>query len=251
MRPGSLRGGLAAAALATVLAAPPAARAAAGAPAPGGAPGLHAAFYEPGSRARFAFVDAPVTVRDRPYWDGVHLARLGTRTPDGTDEVVAVRDLRTDRDGRSWARVPFPSLPNGRTGWIPRSALGEVRQTDQWLRVDRRALRVRLMQGGRTAFSARIGVGRPQWPTPAGDFIVRSRLRGRSLGALYGPLAFGLTARSAVLTDWPGGGYIGVHGTDEPGLLPGRVSHGCIRLRNADVLRLGRLLHVGTPVTIS
>jgi lipoprotein-anchoring transpeptidase ErfK/SrfK len=66
----------------------------------------------------------------------------------------------------------------------------------------------------------------------------------------YGPLAFGTSARSSVLTDWPGGGFIGIHGTDAPELIPGRVSHGCIRLRNDDILRLGRLMPVGTPVTI-
>ena len=33
-------------------------------------------------------------------------------------------------------------------------------------------------------------------------------------------------------------------------LLPGRVSHGCIRMRNADVLRLARLMPVGTPLRI-
>jgi lipoprotein-anchoring transpeptidase ErfK/SrfK len=53
-----------------------------------------------------------------------------------------------------------------------------------------------------------------------------------------------------VLTDWPGGGFVGVHGTNEPQLIPGRISHGCVRLRNEDILRLARLLPVGTPVTI-
>jgi hypothetical protein len=31
---------------------------------------------------------------------------------------------------------------------------------------------------------------------------------------------------------------------------PGRVSHGCVRLRNEDIVRLSRLMPVGTPVTI-
>jgi lipoprotein-anchoring transpeptidase ErfK/SrfK len=53
-----------------------------------------------------------------------------------------------------------------------------------------------------------------------------------------------------VLTDWPAGGFVGVHGTNQPELVPGRVSHGCIRLRNEDILRLARLLPVGTPVKI-
>jgi lipoprotein-anchoring transpeptidase ErfK/SrfK len=53
-----------------------------------------------------------------------------------------------------------------------------------------------------------------------------------------------------VLTDWPGGGFIGIHGTDRPALIPGRISHGCIRMRNADILALARRMPVGTPVTI-
>ena len=72
----------------------------------------------------------------------------------------------------------------------------------------------------------------------------------RYASPFYGPVAFGTSARSAVLTDWPAGGFVGIHGTDQPELIPGRVSHGCIRLRNADIVRLARLMPVGTPVTI-
>jgi lipoprotein-anchoring transpeptidase ErfK/SrfK len=59
-----------------------------------------------------------------------------------------------------------------------------------------------------------------------------------------------MSARSATLTDWPGGGFVGIHGTNQPEILPGRVSHGCIRLRNPDILRLASLMRVGTPVTV-
>ena len=34
-------------------------------------------------------------------------------------------------------------------------------------------------------------------------------------------------------------------------VLPGRVSHGCIRLRNDDIRTLVRLMSVGTPLTIT
>ena len=80
-----------------------------------------------------------------------------------------------------------------------------------------------------------------------GDFYVREILSGYNMPA-YGPIAFGLSARSNVLTDWLGGGFIGIHGTNQPGILPGRVSHGCIRMRNSAVLRLRRLMPLGTPV---
>ena len=53
-----------------------------------------------------------------------------------------------------------------------------------------------------------------------------------------------------MLTDWPGGGVIGIHGTDQPGLIPGRPSHGCVRVRNGDVKRLYALTPIGTPLLI-
>ena len=43
---------------------------------------------------------------------------------------------------------------------------------------------------------------------------------------------------------------MGIHGTNEPALLPGRVSHGCIRVPNWNIVELKRLMPVGTPVWI-
>ena len=94
-----------------------------------------------------------------------------------------------------------------------------------------------------------VGVGTAVSPTPRGEFYVRNRLT-RYANEFYGPLAFGTSVRSPYLTDWPDGGFVGIHGTNQPELLPGRVSHGCIRLRNDDILRLGELMPVGTPITI-
>ena len=43
---------------------------------------------------------------------------------------------------------------------------------------------------------------------------------------------------------------LAIHGTDRPELLGQRVSHGCIRLSNADALRLYHNLQVGTEIVI-
>ena len=51
-------------------------------------------------------------------------------------------------------------------------------------------------------------------------------------------------------TNWAQGGPIAIHGTNEATLLGSAVSHGCIRVRNADVLRLYKLAPTGTPVLI-
>jgi lipoprotein-anchoring transpeptidase ErfK/SrfK len=132
---------------------------------------------------------------------------------------------------------------------VRRSALGGYAVSRARLIVDTSHLRATLLREGRPVFRAPVGIGRARWPTPRGEFSVRSVLT-RYRSAFYGPVAFGTSARSAVLTDWPAGGFIGIHGTDRPDLIPGRVSHGCIRMRNRDIVRLARLMAPGTPVSV-
>lgn len=177
------------------------------------------------------------------------VASLAARTPEGTRNIVLVLRRKEGADGRVWVRVRLPVLPNNTTGWVPRVMLGGYGAVRTRLVVELDRLTATLYRGGRATFRVDVGVGRPEWPTPRGDFYIRNRLT-KYANPFYGPLAFGTSARSSVLTDWPAGGFVGIHGTNRPDLLPGRVSHGCIRLRNADVLELGRLMPVGTPLTI-
>jgi hypothetical protein len=46
------------------------------------------------------------------------------------------------------------------------------------------------------------------------------------------------------------GDELAIHGTDKPELLGRRVSHGCIRISNANAIRLFHNVQVGTPVLI-
>lgn len=230
----------------------PAAHADAPAPAPVPAPQpAPEILSKPGQVSRWAFVLSRAIARAKPEPSAKAVARLRLRTQDGTDELVMVLERVTDATGRRWVEVRLPILPNNSTGWVPAEALGGFHRVHTWLRIDTKRLRATLIRSGRVVFRARIGIGQKRWPTPHGEFYVRDRLEGFPPNGLYGPLAFGLNARSAVLTDWPGGGFVGIHGTNEPWLIPGHPSHGCIRMRNRDVLRLGHLLPVGTPVTIA
>jgi lipoprotein-anchoring transpeptidase ErfK/SrfK len=198
--------------------------------------------------AMWSVVRRAATARAQPG-SGAPVARLRTRTPEGTDNLVLVERRAQDAHGRVWVEARLPVLPNGTTGWLPRDALGGYRPVRTHLVVDLGRMTATLTRDGRRIFRAPVGVGLPEWPTPRGRFYVRNKLV-RYRSSFYGPLAFGTSARSAVLTDWPDGGFVGVHGTDRPDLIPGRVSHGCIRMRNGDIVRLGRLMPVGTPLTI-
>ncbi len=177
-------------------------------------------------------------------------ASLEAQTPEATTNIVLPLARRRDARGDLWIRVRLPALPNGLTGWVPRAALGTYGTVRTRVAVDLARRRLTLLRDGRVVLRVPVGVGAPGAPTPRGQFVVRNRLT-RFSSKFYGPIALGTSARSATLTDWPGGGYVGIHGTDRPDLIPGAVSHGCIRLRNADIVRLARELPIGTPLTIS
>jgi hypothetical protein len=192
----------------------------------------------------WAPVRLPLDIRDAPSEQGHIVAHVATLTPEGTSNLVLVTGP-TQADQGLWVPVRAPGV----TGWAPREALGGYEAVDTRLLVDTRAFTATLLRANRVAFRARIGVGTANAPTPTGSFYVRNRLT-RYRSAFYGPMAFGTSARST-LTDWPAGGFVGIHGTSRPGLLPGRVSHGCIRMRNPDIVELARLMPVGTPVEIT
>jgi lipoprotein-anchoring transpeptidase ErfK/SrfK len=178
------------------------------------------------------------------------VATIETETPEQTDNIVLVVGRKMDKVGRLWVKVRIPALPNNVTAWVKRSALGGYTVIDTRLEIDLDRLTVTLYRAGRRIFEAPAGIGTPSSPTPAGEFYIRNKLTAFA-SPFYGPLAFGTSARSRVLTDWPDGGFVGIHGTNAPQLLPGRVSHGCVRLRNADIVRLARLMPIGTPVKIA
>ena len=202
-----------------------------------------------GGSSHNAVLKYAVAARSAPSESSRVVGRLKPLTPERVPHVLLLSSGTIDPQGRYWVRVPLPVLPNGTMGWIPREAVGPFVKLDTHLVIERSRLRATLYRRGRPVFRTHVGVGEPHWPTPGGRFYVRERLTGFT-DPIYGSLAFGTNGRSAVLTDWPGGGFIGIHGTNQPEIPPGRVSHGCVRLPNPAIRRLDRLMPVGTPVTI-
>jgi lipoprotein-anchoring transpeptidase ErfK/SrfK len=200
------------------------------------------------TRARFAPVLHDADAHAQPSPSSPVLANLARGTPEETTNIVLVLGEATGA-GRQWVHVRLPVLPNNETAWVPRSELGGYQFVHTKLVVDREHFTATLFYDGRVVFRAPVGVGKPGAPTPRGNFYVRDKVSGFG-DPFYGPIAYGTSARSEVLTDWPGGGFVGIHGTNEPQLIPGRISHGCIRLRNADIRRLSLLMPVGTPLVI-
>jgi lipoprotein-anchoring transpeptidase ErfK/SrfK len=189
-----------------------------------------------------------VAVRSAPSRTARVVTTLEQFRPDFHPRTVLALDTRLDRSGRpAWYRIAVSGRPNGRTGWIPAGA-ADVRGVDRWLVIYRSSRKFELYVGGRLRRTGPVAVGARGMETPLGLFYVQSRFVPKRYPIL-GAFAFETSGYSK-LSDWPGGGVVGVHGTNAPQLIGQAVSHGCVRLRNSDVLSLRRVVRVGTPVKI-
>ncbi|TML56657.1 MAG: hypothetical protein E6G09_15340 [Actinobacteria bacterium] len=173
------------------------------------------------------------------------LLLLGRRDGNGTPRTFLVRETKGD-----WVRVFLPTRPNESQGWVRRRAV-RVYTNGYRLVIRLRSHQLRLWRGDRLVASYPVAVGTSSTPTPRGLYYIVELLKPSSPNGTYGPFSFGLSAHSNVLKQFAGGdGRVGLHGTNQPGLIGSNVSHGCIRLRNAAVRRLARILPLGTPVYI-
>lgn len=86
-----------------------------------------------------------------------------------------------------------------------------------------------------TIFKSRVPLG-PNEPLPQTDDFITSRIMWLD----------GLGQRNANTHDR----FIYIHGTKHESTIGRPDSHGCIRMRNADVIELFDLVEEGTPVTI-
>ena len=210
--------------------------------------GPYARLSDERTSTRSAFVDFATPVRAAPKVGAAKVAKLRAHTFHGSPEVVLVLGSRK-LDGRTWLRIRYPGLGR-RIGWVTQRVLSSPSTHRTLVIVDRNATQVRLLRNGRVVMRVRVGVGASASPTPPGHYYIRERLALSTTTSIYGALAFGTSAFSRYRTDWPGGGQVGIHGTNQPELIPGHISNGCVRLKNGDILALGRRIDVGTPVLI-
>jgi lipoprotein-anchoring transpeptidase ErfK/SrfK len=189
---------------------------------------------------------AQVAVRANPDRNAQRKAVLTQFRNDFRPRVVLAVNTRYDADGPAWYRISLPGRPNGRTGWVPAESL-EVKPIFKEIVIDRSERRLELRANERLLLRTTVAVGAPGMPTPLGLFYVMAKFK--PTDSFLGPFAFETSAYSS-LSEWPGGGIVGIHGTPLPWLLGQAVSHGCVRVANEAILELKRLVPVGTPIRI-
>jgi lipoprotein-anchoring transpeptidase ErfK/SrfK len=192
-----------------------------------------------------------VAVLSKPKAGSARIVVLDQFRPDFRPQYVLALDALRAKDGHAtWYRISVPGRPNGRTGWVRAAAL-ELRPVKKRVVIYRGARKFEFWDGTRLVRTGKVAVGAPGAETPLGLFYVTDKFS-PSIDpdwAILGAYAFETSAYSK-LTDWPGGGIVGMHGTPWPNLLGQAVSHGCIRLHNRDVEFLRNRIPLGTPIKI-
>jgi len=188
-----------------------------------------------------------VAVRSKPARTATRVKVLTQFRPDFRPRVVLALEVRRGSDGLpAWYRISLPGRPNGRSGWVPAASV-DLKPVRQEIVIDRSERTLELRSGGRVVLRTKVAVGAYGMETPVGRFYVMAKFR--PTAPILGAYGFETSAYSK-LSEWPGGGIVGIHGTNSPSLLGQAVSHGCIRVANEAILRLKVLVAVGTPITI-
>lgn len=122
--------------------------------------------------------------------------------------------------------------------------------------IDKSENRLSLYENGRLLRRYPVGTGRSAEQTPEGSFTIVLKIVNPSwTNPRTGETIPGRSPRNPLGTRWlglsiGGGGEYGIHGTNDPSSVGRHVSLGCVRMQNADVEELFRLVPIGTPVTI-
>lgn len=161
-------------------------------------------------------------------------------------EMLAVRKA-TGSDGAVWYRVSIPMRPNGTYGWIPADTVS-LKPTHSQIVVNLGSRTIDLYRFGKHKWHGKVAIGAPGRETPVGRFFVAARFVPYH-DPFLGVFAVETSAYSK-LTEWPGGGVVGIHGTSLPQLLGQAVSHGCVRVSNTTARHLKTLAPLGTPIWI-
>lgn len=188
-----------------------------------------------------------VAVRKTPNPHGSVIKVMKAFRPDfRPQEMFAVRKA-TGSDGEVWYRISIPMRPNGTYGWIPANTVS-LKPTHSQIVINLRRRTIDLYRFGKHKWHGPVAIGAPGRETPVGHYYVATRF------VPYHDTFLGVfaeeTSAYSKLTEWPGGGVVGIHGTSLPQLLGKAVSHGCVRVSNTTARRLRTLAPLGTPIWI-
>jgi len=172
-------------------------------------------------------------------------ATLSKLNSHGYPTLMLVREIR-QTDGVTWFNVWLAKRPNGSSGWVRASSVGTYTTTARIV-IDVSERRLSVYRSDKLMGRFPVAVGSSAYPTPTGFFFIDEKVRPSPSDGFYGVLAMGLSAFQPRL---PTRGALAIHGTNHGAGIGRAISEGCIRMHNADVLKVSAWVPSGSPVVI-
>jgi len=124
-----------------------------------------------------------------------------------------------------------------------------------YLVVNLKLRRVYLFDRGLPVGSYRVGIGMDNWETPTGSFEITQMLEYPTWRNPISDLEIAPNEKNPLGDRWigfwsDGNAAIGFHGTNRLDTVGAAVSHGCLRMSNADVRELYDWVEVGMSVRV-
>ncbi|MGL5082284.1 MAG: L,D-transpeptidase [Microcoleaceae cyanobacterium] len=182
------------------------------------------------------------------------IALLGMGQPQGLASSPTSSDsIRQTASGAAiipseWLNPSLPSLDNP-------SIFLPSQQAQPRLVLRLRERRVYLYQGNQQVASYPVAVGKAGWETPTGSFQVMQKIVNPSWQNPWTGQVMQPGPNSALGLRWigfwsNGKDVIGFHGTPSINSIGQAASHGCVRMRNEDIISLFEQVQMGTVVVV-
>lgn len=151
----------------------------------------------------------------------------------------------------------LPENPNISSTANPNTPAENVTGVAEIIRLELRLgeRRVYVFKGDEMIANYPVAIGRSGWETPTGEFVVRDMIENPGwenfrTGEIVPPGGDNPLGVRWISFWTDGVNEIGFHGTPYEELIGQAVSHGCVRMRNQDVVALFNKVTIGTPVVV-
>ena len=192
----------------------------------------------------------PVKVYLGPSTSTKVVARVPASYAYNVPSVMLVQGEPKVIAGQTWYHALLPIPPIYSQGWVLGSSV-RMYVVYTMIKVDLSARTLSVIEDQKVIRQFPVAIGRSATPTPTGTFFVAQKVNAINPNTIYGPYALGLSAFAPALASlFPPDGQVAIHGWRDPSVIGQAASHGCIRMKLADMAWVIMHVSTGSPVVI-